>query len=132
MTDGSVLAQSGSNWSNFYRYIPDAQGNYSDGTWTQVGSLQSGYGPDASASDLLASGTFIISGGEYNPPGNGYDLQLTNLGASFDPTTNTFTPLGHPKGWGNIGDSPSSVLPNGKLLLGDKLTEEMRNWIPKR
>jgi len=41
MTDGSVLAQSGSNWSNFYRYVPDSSGNYANGTWTQVGSLQS-------------------------------------------------------------------------------------------
>lgn len=131
LTDGSILAQSGSNWSNFYRYTPDAEGNYSDGTWTQVGSLQSGYGPDAAASDLLASGTFIISGGEYNTPGNGYDLQLTNLGASFDPATNQFTPLGHPKNWGYIGDSPSSVLPNGKLLIGDKLTENDAELNPK-
>ena len=45
LTDGSVLAQSGSNWSNWYRYVPDAKGNYSNGTWSQVASLQSGYGP---------------------------------------------------------------------------------------
>jgi hypothetical protein len=121
LTDGSILAQSESDWSSFYRYTPDADGNYSDGTWTQVGSLQSGYGPYADASDVLASGTVIISGGEYNTPGNGYDLQLTNLGASFDPLTNQFTPLGHPKGWNWIGDSPSSVLPDGTLLMGDKL-----------
>jgi hypothetical protein len=131
LTDGSVLAQSGSNWSNFYRYTPDAEGNYSDGTWTQVGSLQSGYGPDAAASDLLASGIFIISGGEYNQPGNGYDLQLTNQGASFDPTTNKFTTLGHPKGWDWIGDSPSTVLPNGQLLMGDKLLKADAELNPK-
>ncbi len=123
LTDGSVLAQSGSNWSNFYRYVPDTSGNYSDGTWTQLPSLQSGYGPDAAAADLLADGRFVISGGEYNTPGNGYDLQLTNLGAIYDPVANKFTPLGHPKGWTTIGDSPSTVLPNGKLFLGQKLSE---------
>ena len=120
LTDDSILAQSGSNWNTFYRYTPDADGGYSDGTWSSAILLQSGYGPDAAASDLLADGKFVISGGEYNTPGNGYALQLTNLGAVYDPLTNKFTPLGHPHGWNNIGDSPSSVLPNGKLLLGQK------------
>jgi hypothetical protein len=131
LTDGTVLAQSQSNWSNFYLYTPDSKGNYNDGTWTQVGSLQSGYGPDAAASDVLADGRFVISGGEYNSPGNGYDLQLTNLGAIYDPKTQKFTALGHPKGWGYIGDSPSTVLPNGKLFIGDKLTEDDAALIPK-
>ncbi len=121
LTDGSVLAQSAQNWSNWYRYVPDAMGNYSDGTWTQVASLQSGYGPLYMAADVLADGRLAISGGEYNSPGNGYQLQLTNLGAVYDPVKNTWTPLSHPTRWRNIGDSPSSVLPNGKMLVGDKL-----------
>jgi hypothetical protein len=124
MTDGSVLAQSGQSWNNWYRYVPDAKGNYSDGTWSQVASLQSGYGPLYMAADVLADGRLAISGGEYNSPGNGYQLQLTNLGAVYDPVKNTWTPLGHPALWKNIGDSPSSVLPNGNMLVGDKL----HNW----
>jgi hypothetical protein len=131
MTDGSILAQSWSNWSNFYRYVPDKKGDYSNGTWSQVGSLQSGYGPDASAADVLADGRFVIIGGEYNSPGNGYQLQLTNLGAIYDPSTQKFTALGHPKGWKYIGDSPSSVLPNGRVLLGDKLTDNDAALLPK-
>lgn len=131
MTDGSILAQSGSNWSNFYRYVPDSKGDYSDGTWSQVGSLQSGYGPDAAASDVLADGRFAIIGGEYNSPGNGYDLQLTNLAAVYDPIKMKFSVLGHPKGFKYIGDSPSSVLPNGRLFLGQKLTEKDAALNPK-
>ncbi|MBV9333145.1 MAG: hypothetical protein JO146_03990, partial [Candidatus Eremiobacteraeota bacterium] len=131
MTDGSILAQSGSNWNNFYRYVPDSKGNYASGTWTQVGSLQSGYGPDASASDVLADGRFVIAGGEYNSPGNGYQLQLTNLAAVYDPVKMKFIALGHPKGWGWIGDSPSTVLPNGNLFLGQKLTNKDAALIPK-
>ena len=131
MTDGSILAQSWNNWSNFYRYVPDSKGNYANGTWSQVGSLQSGYGPDAYASDVLADGRFVLSGGEYNTPGNGYDLQLTNLGAVYDPVKMKFTALGHPKGWKWIGDSPSSVLPNGRLLLGQKLTNKDAALNPK-
>ena len=124
LTDGSVLAQSGSTWSNWYRYVPDAKGNYSNGTWSQVASLQAGYGPLYFAADVLADGRLAISGGEYNSPGNGYDLQLTNQGSVYDPIKNTWTPLGHPKKWNNIGDSPSTVLPNGNMLVGDKL----HNW----
>jgi hypothetical protein len=123
LTDGSVLSQSADSWNEWYRYVPDAKGNYTDGTWTQVGSLQSGYAPDAMASDVLANGELVISGGEYNEGGN-YQLQLVNLGAVFNPKTNAWTPLGHPTRWKWIGDSPSSVLPNGQLLMGDKL----HNW----
>jgi hypothetical protein len=121
LTDGSVLAQSGATWSDWYRYVPDAKGDYSDGTWTQVASLQAGYGPLYFAADVLADGRLAISGGEYNTPGNGYDLQLTNQGAVYDPEKNFWTPIGHPTRWKNIGDSPSSVLPDGKMLVGDKL-----------
>jgi hypothetical protein len=119
MTDGSVLTQSdaGNTW---YRYVPDSSGGYAGGTWSQVASLQPGYDPNAFASDVLADGRLVISGGEYNSPGN-YDLQLVNLGAVYDPVKNTWTPLGHPNHWKWIGDSPSSVLPNKTLLLGDKL-----------
>ncbi|HZY95997.1 MAG TPA: hypothetical protein VFE35_02725 [Candidatus Cybelea sp.] len=121
LTDGSILTQSGANWSNWYRYVPDANGNYSNGTWKQVASLQAGYGPDAFASDVLADGRLAISGGEYNTPGNGYQLQLVNLGSVYDPVKNTWTPLGHPTRWKNIGDSPSSILPDGRMLVGNKL-----------
>jgi hypothetical protein len=121
LTDGSVLTQSAASWSNWYRYVPDAKGDYSDGTWSQVASLQSGYSPLYFAADVLADGRLAISGGEYNYPGNGYDLQLTNLGAVYDPVKNTWTPLNHPTRWQYIGDSPSSVLPDGRMLVGDKL-----------
>lgn len=122
MTDGSVLAQSyqGNTW---YRYVPDANGNYSDGTWTQMASLQAGYDPAAFSSAVLANGKLLISGGEYNSPGN-YQLQLTNLGAVYDPLKNTWTPLGHPVGWKWIGDSPASVLADGRFFVGQKLTKQ--------
>ncbi len=122
MTDGTVLTQSyaGNTW---YKYTPDNTGSYANGTWTQVASLQSGYDPSAFSSAVQADGRLVISGGEYNSPGN-YDLQLVNLGAVYDPVANTWTKLGHPKNWKWIGDSPESVLANGSWLLGDKL----HNW----
>ncbi|HEY1655832.1 MAG TPA: hypothetical protein VGF86_12040, partial [Candidatus Tumulicola sp.] len=82
MTDGSVLAQSYTA-NLWYRYVPDQFGNYGNGTWTQVASLQAGYAPSAFSSAVLADGRLAIIGGEYNTPGN-YQLQLTNLGAIYD------------------------------------------------
>ena len=122
MTDGSVVAQSngGNTW---YKYVPDATGNYSDGTWTQIATLPAGYAPSAFASAVMNNGKLLITGGEYNSPGN-YDLQLTNLGAVYDPKANTWTKLGHPAGWQWIGDSPSSVLADGRLFVGQKLTKQ--------
>ena len=122
MTDGSVLAQSQSS-NTWYKYVPDSSGNYSNGTWTQVATLPSGYAPSAFASAVMADGRLAISGGEYNVGGQ-FDLQLTNKGAIYDPKKNTWTSIGHPKGWQWIGDSPSSVLPDGRLFIGQKLTEQ--------
>ncbi len=120
MMDGSVLTQSANQPQNFYRYVPDNKGDYSKGAWSKVGSLQAGYAPTAFASDLLADGRLLIIGGEYNVGGK-HALQLVNLGAIYDPIKMKWTPLGHPKGWRWIGDSPSTVLPDERLLLGDKL-----------
>jgi hypothetical protein len=122
-TDGTVIAQSNNN-SDWYRYTPDNTGSYLNGTWTQLASLPSGYSPSAFSSAVLADGRLAISGGEYNNDGSPYQLQLTNLGAIYDPVKNTWTKLGHPEGWGYIGDSPNSVLPTGQFLVGQKLTEE--------
>lgn len=120
MTDGSVLTQSNAS-NTWYKYVPDISGNYANGTWTQVASLQPGYAPSAFTSAVLADGRLAITGGEYNA-GGAYDLQLTNLGAVYDPKINTWTPLGHPTGWQFIGDSPSSMLPDGRYFVGQKLT----------
>ena len=126
LTDGRVLGQS-TSLANWFTYSPDANGDYANGTWTQVASLPSGYTPDAYAADVLADGRVAVIGGEYN---NG-QFALTNLGAVYDPVKNTWTSLGHPKGWGWIGDSPSSVLPDGRVLVGDKLHKSDAALDPK-
>lgn len=116
LTDGTVLAQAG-NGSDFWLLSPDKTGSYVNGTWKQVGSLQQGYSPSAASSQVLADGRVLLEGGEYNF-GN---FTLTNLGAIYDPLKQTWTPVKHPKGWQNIGDSPSIMLPDGRFMLGDKL-----------
>ncbi|HEY5047389.1 MAG TPA: hypothetical protein VII49_05160 [Rhizomicrobium sp.] len=125
LTDGTVLAQS-YNDQQWYKLTPDNTGSYVNGTWTQVASLESSYSPDAFSSQVLADGRVLIEGGEYNF-GN---FALTNLGEIYDPLANTWTSVKPPKGWQNIGDSPSVVLPDGHFLLGDKLHKRLAELDP--
>jgi len=126
LTDGTVMVQGG-NLSDWWQLTPDIKGSYLNGTWKQVASLPSGYDPDAFASAVLADGRLLIEGGEYNF-GN---FELTNLGAVYDPKTNVWTPLQPPPGWAFIGDSPSSVLPDGTFLIGNKLVKNVAALNPK-
>jgi len=116
LTDGTVMVQ-GNGLSDWAKLTPDKFGSYVKGTWTQLASLPSGYVPDAFASAVLADGRLVIVGGEYN---NG-NFELTDKAAIYDPKKDTWTALGHPKGWGYIGDSPSAVLPDGRYVVGRKL-----------
>lgn len=127
LTDGTVLAQGFSN-SDWYVLTPDKTGSYVNGTWKQVGSLQNGYSPSATASQVLADGRVLVEGGEYNPGGV---FSLTNMGAVYDPTKQTWTSVNPPQHWQNIGDSPSVVLPDGHFLLGDKLHKRGAELDPK-
>ncbi|HEY5049070.1 MAG TPA: hypothetical protein VII49_13730, partial [Rhizomicrobium sp.] len=120
LTDGTVMVQ-GNNETDWYVLTPDNTGSYVNGTWKQVASLPSGYSPLYFASAVLADGRLVISGGEYN-----FDqFAFTNLGAIFDPVANKWTAIGHPKGWGFIGDSPSSVLPTGQFMVGEKFKKNV-------
>ena len=120
LTDGTAIYQ-GNKLSDWYRLTPDVTGSYANGTWSQIASLPSGYVPDAFASAVLADGRLVIAGGEYN---NG-QFALTDLCAVYDPATNKWTPLAAPSGWGFIGDSPSSVLADGRFLIGRKLDKRI-------
>jgi hypothetical protein len=126
MTDGTVVVQ-GYGLSDWWKLTPDTSGSYVNGTWSQIASLPSGYSPDAFSSAVLGDGRLLIDGGEYNF-GN---FTLTNLGAIYDPKANTWTSLAPPKGWKYIGDSPSVVLPDGRFVVGNKLTTQMRVLDPK-
>ena len=125
LTDGSVITQ-GNNFNDWWKLTPDNQGSYANGTWSQIASLPAGYFPDAFASAVLADGRVVISGGEYNSN----NFVLTNLGAIYDPIANTWTALSHPKGWGFIGDSPSAVLPDGKFIIGQKISQQVATLDP--
>jgi hypothetical protein len=116
LTDGRVLVhdESGNNgtWGNWWTLTPDISGNYATGTWTQVATMPSNYGPLYFGSAVLPDGRYIVEGGEYNfgNPTRG------TLGAIYDPVANTWTSVNPPSGWSHIGDSPSVVLANGTLM----------------
>jgi hypothetical protein len=122
LTDGTVMAQDGNHYQ-WWKLTPDINGSYLNGTWTQLASLPVSYSPDASAEAVLADGRVVVVGGEYSGPN--HDFTLTNEGAIYDPRTDTWTPLAPPPGIANIGDSASTVLPDGRFLLGVKLTEQV-------
>lgn len=118
LTDGRVLVHDESGnpgtWQNWWTLTPSANGHYETGTWAQVASTASNYGPLYFASAVLPDGRYIIEGGEYN---NG-NSAWTKLGAIYDPVANNWTSVTPPSGWSSIGDAAASVLTNGTFLLG--------------
>ena len=126
LTDGTVLVQ-GRNQQSWYKLTPDINGSYVNGTWAQVASLPSNYAPDAFASQVLADGRVLIEGGEYNFG----QFSFTNLGAIYDPIANNWTNLPAPPGWQYIGDSQSTMLPNGHFLIGRKFDMQMADYDPR-
>lgn len=126
LTDGTVLYQ-GNAESDWYKLTPDNTGSYVNGTWAKMASLPAGYVPDAFSSAVLADGRVVITGGEYL----NNNFTLTNLGAIYDPAANTWSNLLAPSTWQYIGDSPSTVLPNGTFMVGNKLTKQDAILNPK-
>lgn len=122
LTDGTVMVQdlgpTSAGSPNWWRLTPDSTGSYVDGTWTQLASLPSYYGPGAYAAAVLPDGRLAIDGGEWN---NGVEV-WTNLGAIYDPLANTWTMIPPPAGgtgsWDKNGDAPSVVLADGRWLVG--------------
>lgn len=118
MTDGTVLVQDYCT-SNWYQLTPDSTGNYQDGKWTEIGSMPADYGPLYFASAVLSDGKLIVNGGEYNFCVG----DETNLGAIYDPSSNTWTAVAGPSGWTYIGDGQSAVLTNGTYMIGNCCTK---------
>lgn len=135
LTDASVLchdagADAGGT-PHWWRLFPDSNGDYSNGTWTQAKD-----GPNAPlffASAVLRDGTVFVAGGEYNA-GNQVDLLAAEI---YDPVADDWTTISTPPGWNHVGDAPSCVLSDGRLLLGsiDAPTASIydptsRSWSP--
>ena len=116
LTDGGVMCQSEANW---FKFTPDFEGSYLNGTWSSLASLPSSYEPTYYGSAVLADGRVLIVGGEYN---NGA-FALTNMSAVYDPAGDSWQMVSPPafSDFQCMGDTPAAVLPNGDFLAGAKL-----------
>jgi hypothetical protein len=111
LTDGSVLcADTGS--PRWFRLTPDNKGSYINGTWSQLAN-----GPNAPlyfASAVLKNGRVFVAGGEYED-GMEWDLLAAEI---YNPDSDYWSVAKLPPGWPNVGDAPSCMLPDGRILVG--------------
>ncbi len=127
LPDGTVMAQQtpGSGTSSaWFRLTPDIHGSYVNGTWTQLASMNQQrlfY-----SSVVLQNGKVFVAGGEYGTGGTqASGTQYLASAEIFDPVANIWTPLpAVPSNWQfnpttafSFGDSASTLLPNGNVLL---------------
>src|SRR5262249_13911145 len=70
LTDGRVMVHqygdpqhNGQGMNNWWALTPDANGSYLNGTWSQLASMSSTYGPLYFASAVLPDGRVIVEGG---------------------------------------------------------------------
>jgi hypothetical protein len=137
LTDGSVLVQGSPGGAvsaaDFYILTPDQNGDYGHGTWKKITSPSAGYSPYATSEAVLADGRVLLIGGEYNH--DEYQLPfkpsgLTNMSATYDPKTDSWTMIPPPPGLDYIGDVAEVTLPDGRVLIGDKLFKRMWSFNP--
>ncbi len=125
LTDGTVMCHEVSS-QNWHKLTPDSSGDYVKGSWSSINSLPndsviptSNEGPTNAplyfASAVLGDGTVFVAGGEYNSGIASSDILATQI---YDPVSDGWTTVKAPTGWTQIGDAPSCVLPDGRLLLG--------------
>jgi len=118
-SDGTVLVHDepdnnvtgGSN--EWWKLTPAPDGSYIDGTWSQIASMSAAYSPLYFASAILPDGRMIVEGGEYI----GENAVWSNEGAIYNPVTNSWRSVAPPRGWTNMGDAASDVLPDGTFML---------------
>jgi hypothetical protein len=119
LTDGTVIIHD--VCGEWYKLTPDSKGKYETGSFSATAPMPRGYGPFYFASEVLADGRVIVSGGEYN----GQDGRCsgihgwTNKGALYDPVADSWTTVPPPSGWRKIGDAPTVILANGSYMLAD-------------
>ena len=98
--------------SDWYKLTPDINGNYLNGTLTQIASLPSAYSPLYFSSEILNDGRLLIEGDEYNFNNSVW----TTMGAIYDPVANTWAMRTPPAGWGRIGDAEAIMLADGTYM----------------
>jgi hypothetical protein len=112
LSDGTVMAASGSASASWSRLTPDIHGSYVNGSWTQLAPSH-----DTRlyfASEVLRDGRVFVAGGEYGTGGPAAEI--------YDPVANAWTqvtpqlPLWDPS-TDSFVDSNSEITPDGKVLV---------------
>ena len=124
LSDGNVMVHTGFGASKTWAKLsPDTQGSYANGTYTNLAPMSVGrlYFP----STVLPSGEVFVLGGEFSDLGT-----YTNHAEIFNPVTNTWrTAAAFPEP--TFGDTPTSLLPNGKILAGAPFTDNSYLYDPQ-
>ena len=127
LTDGTVLSHGG-DLHQWVKLTPDAQGNYANGVWTVL--ADSNYGRGAAQEHVLRDGRFYEAGGEYIyfwPPGSSNkDYNSVEI---YDPVGNTWT-IAAPGLYGDIGDSGSATLTDGRIFASSRTTDATQIYDP--
>src|SRR5262245_35600875 len=111
LSDGTVAcydgndAIGGGNWS---RLTPNSSGSYVNGTWPPNASMH--YPRRLCSSVLLRDGRILMAGGEYGK------RAYFNTAEIYNPLANVWTLTPSP-GVNNFADSPSAMLPDGRVLV---------------
>ena len=121
LMDGRVLMNE--YWSTHWWVLtPDASGSYLNGTWSAVADSHDDrlyY-----ASSVLPDGRVLVAGGEYSNTGG------SNKAEIYNPVLDRWRAIGHPTGWTYIGDAPSTLLADGRFLMGNISDNRTAFWDP--
>ncbi len=125
LTDGSILVHD-AYAADWRRLTPDAQGNYTTGSWSATIAMSNSR--QFFASGVLRDGEVFAIGGEDSNAGSD-----TSLGEIFDPLSNTWSKLTtKPAGFDWIhGDASCCILPDGKILFGCLDDSRTALWDPQ-
>ncbi len=119
-SDGTVMVQGGgdSPATAWYKLTPDGNGNYVNGTWSNLKAMN--VGRLFYATNVLQDGRVFVVGGE-----KATDKNETNAAEIYSPYNNTWTsvaPYAQDSVGNNsqsqFGDGPSELLPDGRVLAG--------------
>jgi autotransporter-associated beta strand protein len=121
LTDGRIFAHAAAITNQWYILTADAQGNFTDGTWTTAAPMN--VARSDFVSNVLTDGDVLVLGGEKTndiPGSQGFTF--TSSGEIYDPALNSWTPTdvfpGQTNGpWGG-GPAPTELLASGKVLTG--------------
>ncbi|PWT78024.1 MAG: hypothetical protein C5B58_15850 [Acidobacteria bacterium] len=127
LTDGSVMChevdKNGHGTNRWRRLTPDENGSYMNGSWSAIAPMHHTRLYYASA--VLNDGRVFVAGGEYSDAG-----KWTKTAEIYDPLSDNWSEIAAPAGWVKIGDAPCTVLPDGRVLLGNIFNQQTAIYDP--